>query len=153
MSTNPIQPMTLCVIRDEDRVLLAMKKRGFGKGNWNGYGGKLNQGESTEDALIREVKEESTLDLLEYEKRGEIFFHFPDITHHVHIYEGTMYAGIPQETEEMKPQWFDIKNIPYDTMWPDDKEWYPYFLNKILFVGNVSFSADYKIISIEIKKV
>ncbi len=153
MNTNPIQLMTLCIIRDHNRVLLAMKKRGFGKGNWNGYGGKLNNEESIEDALVREVKEESTLDLLEYKKHGEIFFHFPDITHNVHIYEGTKYSGIPQETEEMRPQWFTTVNIPYDTMWPDDKEWYPYFLDRILFIGNVAFDKNYKIISMEIKRV
>jgi ADP-ribose pyrophosphatase YjhB (NUDIX family) len=40
--------MTLCIIRDGDSVLLAEKKRGFGMGFWNGYGGKLEPGEASE---------------------------------------------------------------------------------------------------------
>ncbi len=35
------------------------------------------------------------------------------------------YSGKPVESEEMKPEWFDKKNIPYDKMWPDDKYWLP----------------------------
>jgi ADP-ribose pyrophosphatase YjhB (NUDIX family) len=51
------------LIRD-DVVCLAMKKRGFGEGNWNGYGGKLEEGESIKDAAVRELNEESGVSVL-----------------------------------------------------------------------------------------
>lgn len=145
--------MNLCIIRDTNRVLLGQKKRGFGIGRWNGYGGKLLEGEMIEESMIREVKEESTLDLLEYEKRGEFYFHFPDCIRHVHIYEGTKWNGEPQETEEMSPKWFTINEIPLGEMWPSDKTWFPLFLERISFLGKASFDASYNLLDIKVAKV
>ena len=51
--------LTLCMIYQHPKILLGMKKRGFGKGRWNGFGGKLNDGESIEEATIREVRGET----------------------------------------------------------------------------------------------
>src|SRR5690349_19480206 len=121
--------MTLCIIRDGDRILLAEKKRGFGVGFWNGYGGKLEPGETIEEALAREVKEESGLTLLSYEKRGEMDFVLPDgAVKEVHIFEGQNWEGNLMETEEMRPKWFTIVDIPLKDMWPSDVFWYPFFL-------------------------
>ncbi len=44
---------TLVFLVDDDRVLLGMKKRGFGAGKWNGFGGKVEPGETIEEAAIR----------------------------------------------------------------------------------------------------
>ena len=56
--------LTLVYIRDDDdNVLLGLKKRGFGEGKWNGFGGKVHSNESILDGAIREVKEECNLDL------------------------------------------------------------------------------------------
>ena len=51
--------LTLCVIYQHPRVLLGMKKRGFGKGRWNGFGGKVKEGETIEEATKRETLEEA----------------------------------------------------------------------------------------------
>ena len=55
-----VKVSTLVMIMDETnkRVLLGMKKRGFGQGWWNGFGGKLQQNETTEECAVRETKEE-----------------------------------------------------------------------------------------------
>lgn len=151
--SKPTQLLTLCIFRDGENVLLAMKKRSFGAGRWNGYGGKLLEGETVEDALLREVKEESTVDLTEYGKRGEIIFHFPDMIHHVHVFEGLRWHGEPTETEEMAPKWYTTDTLPFDEMWPDDRHWFPYFLQRTPFAGVVEFSDDHKIISMDIKPV
>jgi len=42
---------------EQDRILLGMKKRGFGAGWWNGFGGKVQQGETIEEAAKRSTKE------------------------------------------------------------------------------------------------
>jgi 8-oxo-dGTP pyrophosphatase MutT (NUDIX family) len=126
--------MTLCIIRDGDRILLAEKKRGFGVGFWNGYGGKLELGETIEQALVREVEEESGLMLLTFQKRGEMEFILADgAIKEVHIFEGQETKGELIETEEMRPQWFDISAIPLQDMWPSDVFWYPFFLRREYF--------------------
>ena len=50
--------LTLVFLREDGRVLLGMKKRGFGAGKWNGFGGKVETGETITEAAVREVKEE-----------------------------------------------------------------------------------------------
>jgi len=49
---------TLCLPLKEDQALLAMKKRGFGEGKWNGAGGKIEESESSEEGATRETREE-----------------------------------------------------------------------------------------------
>ncbi|KKQ48856.1 MAG: hypothetical protein US67_C0022G0001, partial [Candidatus Woesebacteria bacterium GW2011_GWD1_38_10] len=55
-------------------VCLAMKKRGFGKGMWNGAGGKPEVGESIEMAARREVEEEFDVSITDMDKKAEIEF-------------------------------------------------------------------------------
>ncbi|MGC8647813.1 MAG: NUDIX domain-containing protein, partial [Candidatus Micrarchaeia archaeon] len=55
---DKLRKVTLCYIVDSSRILLAMKKRGFGMGLWNGYGGKQMPGESLEETAKRETNEE-----------------------------------------------------------------------------------------------
>ena len=50
---------TLVIINDGERVLLGMKKRGFGQGRWNGFGGKVAPGETIDAAASRELREEA----------------------------------------------------------------------------------------------
>ena len=149
------KPLTLCVIHDHPRVLLGMKKRGFGAGRWNGFGGKIEEGETVEEAAIRELREESGLEATEIEKRGIIEFEFendPKVME-VHIFHVKSFKGEPEETEEMKPQWFETHAMPYTEMWPDDIHWIPILLSGKRFTGTFLFDkpsdAEYtsKIIS------
>lgn len=129
--------LTLCMIIQDGRVLLGMKKRGFGAGRWNGFGGKVQDGESVQDAAKREVLEETGIIPLEFKERGFIEFDFEDGTKsvEVHIFEVTKFEGEPIETEEMKPEWFDLDKIPLDQMWAADREWLPLFFEGKNFKG------------------
>ena len=76
-SKNPdlvLRKATLCFLLRDDEVLLAMKKRGFGVGKWNGVGGKVMEGESIEEAMKRECREEIGVALKELEEVGELSF-------------------------------------------------------------------------------
>ena len=53
--------LTLCIIYQDRKILLGMKKRGFGVGKWNGFGGHVEEAESIEEAAKREVFEEAGL--------------------------------------------------------------------------------------------
>ena len=63
MSSKQRKVLTLVLLREDNRVLLGMKKRGFGAGKWNGFGGKLEAGETVVEAAAREVREECGYDV------------------------------------------------------------------------------------------
>lgn len=118
---------TVVFLRRDGEVLLAMKKRGFGAGRWNGAGGKIEEGETPEECAIRETKEELGITALELLKIADITFHERHngvpATLHGDIYECLKWKGTPSETEEMAPSWFPISELPLHTMWPDDTFW------------------------------
>lgn len=118
---------TLVLLVTNRRVLLAMKKRGFGQGRWNGPGGKIEPGESIEQAMVRECQEEISVTPLLYQKMAIHDFVFPEgqPDMQVHAFVCSKWRGEPAESEEMAPRWFDIDKIPYDQMWQDDKYWLP----------------------------
>lgn len=140
---------TLCFIYKHPRLLLGMKKRGFGAGRWNGFGGKVNEGESVEDAAIREMREEAGLEADDLEKHGVVYFEFEDeqVVIEVNIFKVGSYSGELIETEEMKPQWFMVDEIPFKEMWTDDLYWMPLFLQGKKFKGRFLLdkpsTADY----------
>ncbi|KAL5485414.1 hypothetical protein ACEPAI_8056 [Sanghuangporus weigelae] len=95
--------------RKNGRMLLGMKKRGFGKNMYNGFGGKLEPNESPLEAAIRELKEEAGISA-NLEECGVLLFvnASTEYCHYVHMYRAYEYDGEPIETEEMHPQWFAI---------------------------------------------
>lgn len=119
---------TLTFLQRDREICLAMKKRGFGEGNWNGYGGKIEKGETVEGAAVREIFEESGVTVREesLEKSTINEFFFVDGAHLlVHVFFVRTWKGDPVETEEMRPAWFLFSEIPYDEMWEDDQYWLP----------------------------
>ena len=133
--------LTLCIVNQHPRVLLGMKKRGFGAGRWNGFGGKLEKGESIEEAARREMKEEVGFVPTTMTRVGVLDFSFESDPKklEVHVFRVTEFNGEPKETEEMKPEWFDVEKIPYDHMWSDDPFWLPLLLDGKSFKGAFHF--------------
>lgn len=141
--------LTLSFLIKEDKILLAMKKRGFGDGKWNGYGGKLAEGESIEDGAVREIQEEGNVavqkeDLLPL---GVIDFYFsdkPEWDQRVHIFRVEKWMGEPEETEEMKPEWFAFDKIPWESMWKGDDSFITKVIAKQTFSGTITFGEEGK---------
>ncbi len=139
-------------------ILLAMKKRGFGAGRWNGVGGKLGDGETIEQAVIREAHEEIGIvaeesDLQKVAELAFTFPHHPDFDQLVHVYVTEKWSGEPVESEEMKPEWFSVDQIPFDVMWPDDKFWVPYIVEGKLVKGGFTFGEGDVILEQEVNRV
>lgn len=109
-----------------------MKKRGFGAGWWNGFGGKLEPGETYAASAVRETSEEVGLSIDESDltHAADIVFRFDgDVDVITKVYTVTQFAGTPVETDEMRPRWFALDAIPYDAMWPADRQWLPQILD------------------------
>jgi len=132
-----------------------MKKKAFGKGYWNGFGGKLRRGETIEESIRREVKEESGLVVREAEKMGVVhcIFKGTPMVVRLHIFKITSFSGQPVESNEMLPKWFNIKQAPIEQMWPGDKKWIKTFLSGEKFEGNIIYGKNNKVISSKIVRV
>jgi len=130
---------TLCLLikknQKDKEILLAMKKRGFGMGKWNGIGGKLapEKGDrNVIDTLVRETEEEIGVKIREFEKAAVLSFYFPYSKRwdqDVHVFLAKKWEGKPLESEEMLPRWFKIEKIPFTKMWDDDRFWLPLVLD------------------------
>ncbi|KAH3763535.1 NUDIX hydrolase [Pelomyxa schiedti] len=113
---------------ENEAILLAMKKRGFGAGKVNGPGGKRNKEESFRDCAVRECVEETGLTPLDLVEMGVVTFIFPgkrEWDQECHVFVGTKWEGTMQETNEMLPQWFPLHSLPFSQMWDDDPLWLP----------------------------
>lgn len=149
--------LSLLFLRKDDQILLAMKKRGFGEGRWNGVGGKVEEGESIEAAMIREAQEEIGVTPTVFEKVGDIrfdeYFKGEPTLMHVHIFTATKWEDEPTESEEMKPQWFSTQAIPYDSMWSDDPHWLPQVIEGKKVSADFKLDESDAILSYDVKEV
>ena len=154
-NNNPTVTTLLLALRDK-QVLLAMKKRGFGAGLFNGAGGKVmlddagSPSETVEEAMLRETQEELGITPTQYEKAAEIFFDDVPMKNTVgqilmHVFLATRFNGTPIESEEMKPMWFNLDKIPYDRMFPDDRLWLPHVLQGKKVKAYFKFDKDFKV--------
>ena len=137
---------TLLFIIKDDKILLAMKKRGFGVGLYNGVGGKMQDGETIFETMIRETKEEINVEPIDAKLVGIIDFDLylkgENVIEKVHIFVAHNYKDDLQESEEMKPEWFDINKIPYEKMFDDDLLWLQDVVNGKLVQGKVKFDKS-----------
>lgn len=122
--------LTLAIVVRDGRVCLGHKKRGFGRGWYNGFGGKVRHGEDVLAAAKRELDEEAGVSATVWEPRGTLTFTFkgqPDELM-VHLFTVSDLTGEPVETGEMRPEWFAVGEVPYHQMWPADRHWMPIVL-------------------------
>ena len=136
--------LTLVMVHDQEKILLGLKKRGFGMGRWNGFGGKVERGETIAQAAMRELREEAGIEAVNLRPRGIITFTFEKEESNeleVNIFTVSEFVGELIETEEMKPQWFTHQEIPYQDMWADDPHWLPLVLQGKNVKGHFHFDA------------
>lgn len=142
------------MVHENGRVLLSMKKDGFGGGWWNGYGGKVEAGETIEEAARRELREEVGIDVETLEKAGMLFFDIEgdEKLHECHVFRGLGVLGEPVETAEMiTPRWFDIADVPYDKMWKGDDAWMPLFFEGKNIEGVLTFDAKHELLGAAVR--
>lgn len=128
-------------------ILLGYKKAGFAQGKFNGFGGKVEVGETIERAAVRELWEEVGVTVREQDldRVARLTFYFPfmpDWDQVVHVFLTRTWEGEPVESQEMKPAWYPVRAIPFDRMWQDDSHWLPRVLAGQRVWGWFTFGAD-----------
>lgn len=134
--------LTLAFPVVDGKILLGLKKRGFGAGLYNGFGGKLDNDETVEAGMQRELNEEVGIEAVSYKKIGLLNFHYIDNEMQVHVFKVGEFNGAPEESEEMTAEWFQVEDIPFSKMWPDDEYWFPLFIEEKPFVGDFWFGEE-----------
>jgi 8-oxo-dGTP diphosphatase len=128
-------------------VLLGHKKTGLGRGKIVGLGGHVEPGESPAEAAVREVKEESGIhvSVSALTELAHVTFLFPvrpswDMD--VVVFATAAWSGTPAETEEIKPQWFPVADLPFDRMWDDATHWLPRVLAGERLAATFTYARD-----------
>ena len=145
-----IQRSTLCLLtrgRPACQLLLGYKKIGFGHGKYTGFGGKVEPGETVVIAAQRELAEETGIlvPLENLQIVGVLTFLFPDQptwNQDVHVFRVENWQGEPIESDEMKPEWFNVDQLPFDRMWDDGRYWLPPILAGQAYTACFTFQED-----------
>lgn len=111
------------LIWDENRFMICQRPAHKARGSlWEFVGGKVEPGESKEEALVRECREELgvTVDV------GEIFMEvthqYPDITVHLTLFSASIREGVPQKLEHQDIRWITAEEIGKFSFCPADTE-------------------------------
>lgn len=116
---------TLCYIEQDNQYLMlhrVKKENDENHDKWIGVGGKFEEGESPEDCLLREVKEETGLTLREYRLHGIITFVSNEWgTEYMYLYTATKYEGTLTECDEGELVWIPKDELSKLTLWEGDR--------------------------------
>lgn len=135
---------TLCYIEKDQQYLMLhriVKKNDVNKDKWIGVGGHFEYGESPEDCVLREVKEETGYTLTSYRYRGLVTFVFADVEmEYMSLFTADGFEGEPIECNEGVLEWVPIKDIENLNIWEGDKIFFrllaeniPFFSLKLVY--------------------
>ena len=146
---------TLCHIVNDGKYLMmhrVKKKNDINKDKWIGVGGKFEYGESPDECLLREVKEETGLTLLDYKCRGIVtFIYVEDVVEYMHVYTADKYEGeLISNCDEGELVWVPIKDIYDLPIWEGDKIFFRYIEeDREFFSLKLVYSLDDKLIEVK----
>lgn len=116
---------TLCYIEKDGQYLMlhrTVKKNDVNKDKWIGVGGHFEHGESPEECLLREVREETGYTLTSWQYRGIVTFVYgEDVIEYMSLYTADGFEGEPAECDEGVLEWVDKDKIPLLELWEGDK--------------------------------
>ena len=138
---------TLCYIRRGGDVLLlhrVKKENDENHDKWIGIGGKFEEGESPEDCLLREVREETGLTLNAWRYRGIVTFVSNEWgTEYMHLFTADEFHGKLKDCDEGVLEWLPWERLPQLPIWEGDRiflrlidEDAPFFSLKLRYRGD-----------------
>ena len=111
------------LIWDNDKFMICQRPRHKARGLlWEFVGGKVEPGETKEEALIRECREELDVTISVGDVFIDVIHEYPDITVHLTLFNATIAGGVPQKMEHNDIRWITPSEIPYYEFCPADEE-------------------------------
>lgn len=138
----------LSYIKHDGKTLMIhrnKREKDLFKDIWNGVGGKLKDDESPEDALRREVKEETGLTIKEFSLNGVLTFcnnRFSGETWYVFVYTITKFEGELQENDEGELHWIEDNEIRNLNIQDADSVFMDWLDNNKFFSAKFTFSEE-----------
>ena len=143
---------SLCYLERGGRYLLLHRVKKAGDENrdkWIGVGGKFEDGESPEDCVCREVREETGLELTKYRYCGIITFVSDRWeTEYMHLFHATDFCGTLRDCSEGQLEWVDKTRLPELQQWAGDRIFLelmqknvPFFSLKLRYAGETLCEA------------
>ena len=124
-NNNKSQLTTLCYIEQDGKYLMmhrVKKKNDINKDKWIGVGGHFEYGETPEECLLREVKEETGLTLLGYRMRGIVtFIYGEDVVEYMHLFTADRFEGELTDCDEGELVWVPREDVFSLPIWEGDK--------------------------------
>ncbi len=125
MAEKNVSLTTLCYIEKDEKYLMlhrVSKKNDLNRDKWIGVGGHFEFGESPEDCIAREIKEETGLDAKKLKFRAVVtFVSDDDITEYMHLFTCKDFSGEIKECDEGKLEWVEKEKIESLNLWEGDK--------------------------------
>ena len=116
---------TLCYIERDGQYLMLLrnrKKKDINKGKWIGVGGHFLPGETPEECLLREVREETGLTLLNWQFRGIVTFQQnDDEAEYMHLFTADEFSGELLDCDEGELSWIPKDRIFSLNLWEGDR--------------------------------
>ena len=121
------------IIWDNDKFMICQRPANKARALlWEFVGGKVEPGESKEQALVRECREELAVTVSVGEAFADVVHEYPDITVRLTLFNAAISEGVPQKLEHNDIKWITAAEIPQYDFCPADKE----ILKKIIEVYN-----------------
>lgn len=110
------------LIWNKDKFMICQRPAKKARGLlWEFVGGKVEPGETKEQALIRECQEELAIKLSVGSEFAQVTHKYPDITVHLTLFNATIVEGTPQRMEHNDIRWIAVDEIPQYEFCPADK--------------------------------
>lgn len=111
------------LIWDKDEFMICQRPAHKARGLlWEFVGGKVEPGETKEQALIRECREELAITLSVGDVFMDVVHKYPDLTVHLTLFNASIAEGVPQKLEHNDICWITVHEIPQYAFCPADKE-------------------------------
>ena len=120
---KPIVPVVAALIWDNDKFMICQRPAHKARALlWEFVGGKVEPGETKEQALIRECQEELAVTLSVGDAFMDVVHEYSDIIVHLTLFNATIAEGVPQKLEHNDIQWITPSEIPNYEFCPADEE-------------------------------